>query len=174
MLSKLNILLESLYTPTPLASRPSSRSSQFTPKTPKTAIQLRRQSTLVKKLLRQRSNSPPSPSKSAIDQIVKSAYLSMHTVAILAQENADLRRANEKKRQKRTRSNRQIALEEGRSIGEGLQLAQQPEQPVEDSQVISYKAGESANQADLPRRRAPKRCSGCGEIDHKITRCNKR
>ena len=174
VLSKLNISLESLHTPTPPASRPSSRSSQFTPKTPKTAIQLRRQSTLVKKLLKQRSNSPPSPSKSAIDQIIKSAYLSMHTVAILAQENADLRRANEKKRQKRTRSNRHIALEEGRSIGEGLQLAQQPEQLVEDSQVISYKAGESANQADLPRRRAPQRCSGCRELGHRITRCNKR
>jgi hypothetical protein len=98
----------------------------------------------------------------------------MHTVAILAQENADLRRANEKKRQKRTRSNRQIALEEGRSIGEGLQLAQQPEQPVEDSQVVSHEAGESANQADLPRRRAPPRCSGCWEIGHKINRCPKR
>ena len=42
VLSKLNISLESPYTPTPPGSRPSSRSSQFTPKTPKTAIQLRR------------------------------------------------------------------------------------------------------------------------------------
>ena len=37
VLSKLNI---SLYTPTPSNSRPSSRSSVFTPKTPRTAIQL--------------------------------------------------------------------------------------------------------------------------------------
>ena len=70
-----------------------------------------------------------------MDQIIKGAYLSVHNATILAQENASLRRANKKKRQKRTRSNRQIALEEGISIGEGLQLAQQPEQPVENSQV---------------------------------------
>jgi hypothetical protein len=35
VLSKLNI---SLRTPTPLSSRPSSRSSQFTPKTPRTVV----------------------------------------------------------------------------------------------------------------------------------------
>jgi hypothetical protein len=90
------------------------------------------------------------------------------------EENASLRRANEKKRKKRTRSNRQIALKEGRSIGEGLQLAQQPEQPVEDSQVVSHEAGESATQADLPRQRAPPRCSGCREIGHRINTCKNR
>lgn len=171
VLSKLNI---SLYTPTPPGSRPSSRSSQFTPKTPKTVIQLQKQAKLLKDLLKQRSNSPLSPSKTAVDRIIKGAYLSMHNAAILAQENADLRRANEKKRQKRTRSNRQIAHEGGLTIAEGLQLAQQPEQPVEDSPVVSHKAGELANQADLARKRAPPRCSGCGEIGHKINRCNKR
>ena len=98
----------------------------------------------------------------------------MHNAAILAQENASLRRANEKKRQKRTYINRRIGHEGSLTIGHGLQLAQQPEQPVEDSQVVSHEAGESATQADLPRQRAPPRCSGCWEIGHKINRCNKR
>ena len=168
VLSKLNI---SLRTPTPPESRPSSRSSQFTPKAPKTVIQLQKQARLLKGLLKQRSNSPPSPSKTAVDQIIKGAYISMHNAAILAQENAVLRHANEKKRQKRTRSNRQIVHEGGLSIAEGLQLAQQLNQPVEDSLVVSHEAGESVSQADLPRRRAPPRCSGCGEIGHKINRC---
>ena len=137
-------------------------------------IQLQRQARLLDNLLKQRSNSPPSPSKTAVDQIIKGAYLSMYNTAILAQENASLRRANEKKRQKRTRSNRQIAHEGGLTIAEGLQLAQQLEQPVEGSQVVSHEAGESANQADLPCKRAPPRCSGCWEIGHKINRCNKR
>ena len=60
------------------------------------------------------------------------------------------------------------------TTGDGLQLAQQPEQAVEENKVVSHEAGESASQADLPRRRAPQRCSGCGELGHKITRCNKR
>ena len=171
VLSKLNI---SLNTPTPPGSRPSSRSSQFTPKTPKTVIQLQKQATLLKNLLKQRSNSPPSPSKTAVDQIIKGAYLSMHNAAILAQENASLRRANEKKRQKRTRSNQRIAHEGGLTIAEGLQLAQQPEQPEEETQIVSHEAGESANQADAPRKRAPPRCSGCWEVGHRINRCPKR
>ena len=57
----------------------------------------------------------------------------MYSAALLAQENASLRRANKKKRQKRARSNRRIAHEGGLTIGEGLQLAQQPEQPVEEN-----------------------------------------
>lgn len=48
--SKVNISLESLHPLTPPASRPISRSSQFTPKSPKTEIQLRTQFILVKKL----------------------------------------------------------------------------------------------------------------------------
>jgi hypothetical protein len=56
VLSKLNI---SLRTPTPPSSRLSSRSSQFTPKTPKTVIQLQKQASSLKELLKQRPHSPP-------------------------------------------------------------------------------------------------------------------
>jgi hypothetical protein len=171
VLSKLNI---SLRTPTPPASRPSSRSSQFTPKTPRTVIQLQKQASMLKDLLKQRSNSPPSPSNTLLDQIIKGHSIALHNTTLLAYEIASLRRANEKKRQKRTRSNRQIPHEGGLTAGEGLQLAHQPEQPMEENQVVSYEVGESASQADLPRKRAPPRCSGCGELGHKINRCNKR
>jgi hypothetical protein len=129
---------------------------------------------MLKDLLKQRLTSPPSPSKTMLDQIIKGHYIALHNTALLAQENADLRRANEKKRQKRTRSNRQIAHEGGLTIAEGLQLAQQLEQPVEENQVVSYEAGELVNQADLPHKRAPPRCSRCRELGHKINQCNKR
>ena len=171
VLSKLNI---SLRTPTPPASRPSSRSSQFSPKTPRTVIQLQKQASMVKDLLKQRSNSPPSPLNTLLDQIIKGHSIALHNTTLLAHEIASLRAANEKKRQKRTRSNRQIPHEGGLTAGAGLQLAQQPEQPVEENLVVSYKVGESASQADLLRKRAPSRCSGCGELGHKINRCKKR
>ena len=129
---------------------------------------------MLKDLLKQRSNSPPSPSNTLLDQIIKGHSIALHNTTLLAYEIASLRRANEKKRQKRTRSHRQMAHEGGLTIADGLQLAQQPEQPVEVSQVVSHEAGESATQADLPRQRAPPRCSGCWEIGHKINRCNKR
>lgn len=50
----------------------------------------------------------------------------MHNAALLAKENADLRAANEKKRQKRTRSNRQIPHEGGLTVEEASQLIEQP------------------------------------------------
>ena len=59
----------------------------------------------------------------AVSRSIKGYCVALHNTALLAQENADLRRANEKKRQKRTRSNRHMAHEEGLTIAEGLQLA---------------------------------------------------
>lgn len=61
-----------------------------------------------------------------LDQVIKGCYLSMHNAALLAKENADLRAANEKKRQKRTRSNRQIPHEGGLTVEEASQLIEQP------------------------------------------------
>jgi hypothetical protein len=135
VLSKLNISIRTL---TPLGSQPSSRSSQFTLKTPKTVVQLQKQASMLKELLKQRSNSPPTPSKIMLDQVIKGCAMTMHNAALLAQENANLRAANEKKRQKRTRSTRQIAHEGGLSVEEGLQLVQQQNQPIKDDGVVSH------------------------------------
>ncbi|KAJ5568122.1 hypothetical protein N7450_010608 [Penicillium hetheringtonii] len=155
--SKLNI---SLRTPSPPSSRPNSRSSQFTPKTPRTAIHLEKQASMLKELLKQRSHSPPTPSKLMLDQIIKGHCIALHNTALLAKENADLRAANEKKRQKRTRSTMRIAHEGGLTIEEGLQLAQQPFQPVEADEVVSHEQGDLPTQQDQPRRRALPKCGG--------------
>ena len=171
VLCKLNI---SLQTPSPLSSRPSSRSSQFTLKTPKTVIQVQKQASMYKELLKQRSNSPPTPSKTMFDQLVKSHLSSLHTAALLLKENADLHAANEKKRQKRTRSTRQIAHEGGLSVEEGLQLVQQLIEPVEGHEAVSHEQVDLPNQPVQPAKRAPSRCSGCGTIGHKINQCKNR
>ena len=109
-----------------------------------------------------------------LDQIIKGAYLSLHGGALLAQDNANLRAANEKKRQKRTRSTRQIAHEGGLTIEEGLQLVQQPIQPVEADEVVSHEGPDLPNQPIQPARRAPPTCSGCGQKGHRITLCTNR
>jgi hypothetical protein len=128
----------------------------------------------MKDLIDRRSKSPPSPLKLVVDQILKGHYQALHHTALLVKENADLRAANEKKRQKRTRSTRQIAHEGGLSIEEGLQLAQQLIQPVAADEVVSHEQGDLPTQQDQPRRRALPKCSGCGEIGHRINHCNKR
>jgi hypothetical protein len=129
---------------------------------------------MMRDLIDQRSKSPPSPLKLVVDQILKGHEIALHNTAILVKENADLRAANEKKRQKRTRSTRQIAHEGGLSIEEGLQLAQQPIQPVEADEVVSHEQGDLPTQQDQPRRRALPKCSGCGDIGHRVNHCNKR
>jgi hypothetical protein len=64
VISKLNIRLR---TPTP----PSSRGSDWDLKTPSNYIQLQKQASLIKALLRTRLRSPPSPLNSAINQVLK-------------------------------------------------------------------------------------------------------
>lgn len=171
VLSKLNI---SLRTPTPPSSQPSSRSSQFMPKTPRTVIQLQKQASMLKDLLKQRSNSPPSPSKTVLDQIIKGHSIALHSTAILAQDNANLRAANEKVVKKRNRSTRQIPCEEGLTVEEGLQLVAQLDLPAEAPAVESHTQSELPIQQNQPATRARPRCSGCREIGHKINSCENR
>ena len=64
VISKLDIQLR---TPTP----PPSRGSDWDPKTPSNYIQLQKQASSIKALLRTRSRSPLSPLNSAINQVLK-------------------------------------------------------------------------------------------------------
>ena len=115
VISKLDIRLR---TPTP----PLSRGSDWDPKTPSNYIQLQKQASSIKALLRIRSRSPPSPLNSAINQVLKACQITMQSAALLEREVSDLRAANEKQKQKRTRSRRQIPAEEGLSVQEASAL----------------------------------------------------
>ena len=103
--------------------------------------------------------------------MIKGAYLSLHTAVLLTKDNANLRAANEKIVKKRNRSHKHIPCEEGLTVEEGLQLVEQLNQPVEADGVVSHMQGELPSQANPPPTRAPPRCSGCGEIGHRINRC---
>ena len=89
VLSQLNIQLR---TPTP----PGSRSTNSVPKTPYNLKQLKKQETMLKKLLRERTYSPPTPTKAVLGQIIKGCEMVMNNAALLAKENHDLRAAYEK------------------------------------------------------------------------------
>src|SRR5699024_6940786 len=70
VISKLNI---QLHTPTP----PPSRGSDWEPKTPSNYMQLQKQASSIKALLRTRSRSPPSALNSAINQVLKACQITM-------------------------------------------------------------------------------------------------
>jgi hypothetical protein len=107
-----------LRIPTPLGSRPGSQSSAWSPKTPANLKQLNRQASSIKELLKQRSQSPPTPTNRAIDQLLKGYQLSLHTNAILLHEIRDLRAKNETQKQKRKKTAERVAHTEGFSTQE--------------------------------------------------------
>ena len=63
---------------------------------------------MIKKLLSRRLNSPPSLINNMIDLMIKGSYLSLHSATLLAEDNANLRMANEKMIKKRNRSTKRI------------------------------------------------------------------
>ena len=164
VLAQLNIYLK---TPTP----PGSQSTDSDPKTPHNLKQLEKQASTVKKLLKRHSNSPPSPAKSAMDQLIKDCQMAMNSATILTKENHDLQAANEKLQQKRKCSNRQIAYTGGLSIQEAQGLIQHEDEAQEASTAISDRSASAASQSSV---RAPPRCSNCHIIGHKRLQCPNR
>ncbi|KAG2000748.1 hypothetical protein GB937_010876 [Aspergillus fischeri] len=92
-------------------------SSNSTIATPHNILQLGKQASSIKKPLKQGSHSPSSPSKRALEQLIKGCEIALHSAALLAKENHDLRLANEKEKQKRKRSRRQMTPNEGLYTG---------------------------------------------------------
>jgi hypothetical protein len=167
VLAKVNIQVK---TPTPPPSRGSNSSADFVPITPHNAKQLRRQASSVKALLKYRSQSPPTPTKAAINQLIKGCQMAMHSAVFLAEENRALRAANARKKQKRSRSRRQLPHDTALSATEARALIQASQQPAEAEAANSM---EIINEASTQRTRAPPRCSGCNIVGHKINRCPK-
>jgi hypothetical protein len=165
VISKLDICLR---TPTPPPSRGSESSQNFTPKTPFTDKQVRRQGSSIKTLLRTGSRSPPSPSDRALNQLIKGCQRSMQTAIILAEENKGLRAENEKKKQKRTRSRRQMPSTEGLSVFEASALTMQSQQAIEPAPP----PGDGRPSEGLqPPTRAQRGCGICRRPGHRRETC---
>jgi hypothetical protein len=167
VLSKLNIQLR---TPTPPTSR-GSDTSAFYPHTPANVNELLKQASSIKEFIKRRSNSPPSPSQTALNQLIKGCQIAMQNGILLEEENKQLRAANATQRQKRARVNRWIAHDNGLSVQEALEVEEahnQFFQPRTGPRV----APAQATQAPVTRR-LPK-CGNCSEIGHKKNACPRR
>ena len=164
VLEQLNIHLK---TPTP----PCSQSTNSAPKTPYNLKQLDKQASTIKRLISQNTGSPQSPTKSALNQLIKGCELAMNSGILLAQENQDLRAAHEKKQQGSRRSRRQMVCTEGLSIQEGQDLIEHSNEAVEVSTTAPIQPALTENQ---PSKRAPPRCSDCHIIGHRRLQCPNR
>ena len=161
VISKLNIRLR---TPTP----PPSRGSDWDPKTPSNYIQLQKQASSIKALLRTRSRSPPSPLNSAINQVLKACQITMQSAAFLEKEVGDLRAANEKQKQKRTRSTRTIVHEGDLSVQEVRELRAEPFE-TQVMRINTYR--EQVSQGLQQSVRAGRACGICRLPGHRRETC---
>ena len=159
-----------LRTPTPPPSR-SSNSQSSCLQTPQNPRQFKRQITTIKKQIRDHPTSPLEKVDQAINRMSKAYEMTINELLIIRKEVHDLRAANEKEKKKRKRSRAQIAYE-------GSLTAQEAQELIASrngaSEPIPAASVESEPQASQPRVRAPLKCSGCGNIGHKINRCPNR
>jgi hypothetical protein len=114
VLSQLKIQLK---TPTP----PGSRSTNSAPKTPYTAKQLEKQASAAKRLLKERAESLFPLLEARLNKIIKGHELTLNELVLARDEIRKYRANNEWQGQKRKRSTRQLAMEEGPPIQEGLE-----------------------------------------------------
>jgi hypothetical protein len=161
VLSRLNTQIK---TPTPPGTPHSSQASWATA-TPHNVRQLELQAEKVKKYLKRRTQSPPSPTERAVDQLVKGCQIAMHSAAILARENRELKAANTKQKRKRETRRTYISQGEGLTVKEGMDRVRR---------VNKVERGVIEQASPQPRKRAVQQCSVCGILGHTARTCSQR
>ena len=92
-------------------------------------------------------------------------------VLLTRKENYDLRAANEKEKQKRQKSKKQISIEQGITRAEAQALVQGQ---VEASHTVTTTPAEPELPAPQAVVRRQYRCSGCNVMGHRINQCPNR
>jgi hypothetical protein len=157
VLSKLHTQVK---TPTPPSSShaiqaPASQPWQF--QTPHDTAQLELQAEAIKDYA-----ALPTPTNRALGQLVKGCQLAMNSAVLLAEENRQLRHANERQKRKRAQKRTFIARGGVLTVQEGRDLSQNTA-IVPESGVIHQEA--------TVRTRAPPRCSICKSLEHTARTC---
>ncbi|EED11996.1 conserved hypothetical protein [Talaromyces stipitatus ATCC 10500] len=163
-----------LKTPTPPPSRSSNTQSSClqTPQNTRQFVrQFVRQSTTIKKRINKHTENPFEGLDQILSRMSKAYETARNDYLLARKEVGDLRAANEKEKQKRQRSNKQISIEQGITREEAQALVQGQ---VEASQAVVTAPAEPELPASQPIVRRQFRCSGCGAEGHKINRCPSR
>ena len=117
---------------------------------------------LVKDLLKQRTQSPPSPTNCVVNQLLKGCEIAIHSAIILASENAKLQAANEK--QKAKRQGKRLYIANGKTLIVAKRVNHIQAQKELQSTIATQGQGRM-NQ------RAPPRCSIYSSLEHKANKC---
>jgi hypothetical protein len=162
VLLKLNTQLR---TPTPPADLPSTQRSPWVPETPYDIAQLELQAQTIKGYLSRRTQSPPTPTDHALNQLVKGYQMAIHSTILLADENRRLRTKNKRQKIKKTKRRLYIAQGGVLTVQEGLNRLQGAD--------LGPREGLADQQAQ-PQIRAPRMCSICRSLEHTARTCAQR
>jgi hypothetical protein len=161
VLSRLNTQMK---TPTPPGTSHSSQASWATA-TPHNVRQVELQTEKIKGYMRHRTQGSSSPTNRALNQLVKGCQMAMHSAALLAAENRELRAANEKQKRKRERRRAYIGQENALTIKEEVNRVQRANEEERGGVEVSK---------EQPRKRAAPRCSVCNILGHTARTCSQR
>lgn len=164
VLSRLHIQLKTPSPVRPIIEAP----SPWIPETPHNIAELDLQTKAIQGLIRYRTESPPSPTVQAVNQLIKGCQIAMQSATLLAAENRKLRAANEKVKKKRQKKKSYV--------GRGGVLSAREVQEAQREVVIEENARMQAvgqpNQPGLAR--APRMCSICRSLEHTARTCPER
>lgn len=159
-----------MKTPTPPPSQSSNTQSSCL-QTPQNIRQFLRQSTTLKRRISECTGNPNQVIDQVITRMSKAYEITMNDLLLVRKESHDFRAANEKEKQKRQRSKKQISTEQGITREEAQALVQGQ---VEASQAVTTAPAEPELPASQTIVRRQFQCSGCGVIGHRINRCPNR
>jgi hypothetical protein len=150
--------LTQFKTPTPPSSSHAAapQSGPWTIKTPHDTTQLDLQAKAIK------TACLPTPTNRALNQLVKGCQLAMNSAVLLAEENRQLRRENERQKKKRAQKKVYIATGGVLTIQEGIDLCQAAQKGSK---------GGAVNQEANAQPRAPRMCSLCRSLLHTARTC---
>lgn len=152
-------------TPSPPMSRPGSQGS-WDLKTPTTALEAVRSSTSLKKRIKSHQDSSPTTLYKVVDLQAKGISKLAHKLAILEDENRDLRMANEILSKRRRARKAQLQL--GGSLNAAEAEAIQVQRGIVDASEGNPYHKRAQIEAAKPRARC---CGNCGETGHNARTC---
>jgi hypothetical protein len=159
----LSLLHAQYHTPSPQL-RPQTQTA-WTAETPHDIVELEHQTKLIKQYLRRRTQSPPSPTEQALNQLVKGCQMAMHNAVLLASQNEKLYAENQ--RQKRKRAQRRSYITRG-----GVLTGNEGQILIERGEDSRTEAVEDVSSG--VRQRAPPKCSICSSLEHNARACPER
>jgi hypothetical protein len=138
------------------------------PKTLYNIAELQLQTKAVQRLIRYRTQSPPTPAIQAVNQLIKGCQIAMHNVTILVAEKRQLRATNARVQKKRAKKT--VFVSRG-GVLTGQEVLEGQNQPITHDEVRIQVVEPPIPSVSI---RAPRMCSLYRSLKHTARTCPER